>query len=74
MIHSWNEVILKIALVCTHGGHLTETLQLLDTFKDHEIFFVTHHSIRDEEILHIAPAYFSDNIGERPVRFLFSFI
>ena len=64
---------MKIALVCTHGGHLTETLQLLDTFEDHEIFFATHHSIRDEELLQVAPAYFSENIGERPIRFLFSF-
>ena len=52
---------MKIALVSTHGGHLTETLQLLDTFEDHEVFFATHHSIRDEEIL------------QRPFRFLISF-
>lgn len=64
---------MKIALVSTHGGHLTETLQLLDTFEDHEVFFATHHSIRDEEILQIAPAYFSQNIGERSFRFLISF-
>ncbi|HTX90128.1 MAG TPA: PssD/Cps14F family polysaccharide biosynthesis glycosyltransferase [Anaerolineales bacterium] len=56
---------MKIALVCTHGGHLTETLQVLEAFDGHEIFFVTHTSARDEEIRKIAPAYFSRNIGER---------
>jgi UDP-N-acetylglucosamine:LPS N-acetylglucosamine transferase len=62
---------MKIALVCTHGGHLTQTLLLLDAFQGHEFFFATHHSVRDDHVLKIAPTYFSDNIGERPIR-LFS--
>lgn len=33
---------MKICLVCSHGGHLTEMLQLLDAFKDHEVFLITH--------------------------------
>jgi UDP-N-acetylglucosamine:LPS N-acetylglucosamine transferase len=60
----------KIALVCTQGGHLTETLQVLDAFEGHEIFFVTHYSTRDDEARAIAPAYFCANIGERPLVFL----
>jgi UDP-N-acetylglucosamine:LPS N-acetylglucosamine transferase len=60
----------KIALVCTQGGHLTETLQVLDAFEGHEIFFVTHYSTRDDEVRAIAPAYFCANIGERPLVFL----
>ena len=63
---------MKIALVCTHGGHLTETLQLLDAFEDHEVFFATHHSARDDGLQSIAPAYFSKSIGERPIRIIFT--
>ena len=55
---------MKICLVCSHGGHLTETLQLLDAFADHKIFFATYHSRRDREIQQIAPAYFAENIGK----------
>lgn len=64
--HSRSSKSLKIALICTHGGHLTETLQLLEAFIEHDIFFVTHHSIRDEEVQKIAPVYFLDNMAEKP--------
>ncbi len=60
---------MKIALVCTHGGHLTELLRLLKAFDGHEIFFATHYSARDEEIKAIAPVYFCKNIGARIHRF-----
>jgi len=42
---------MKIALVCLHGGHLTETLELLEAFREHEIFFATLHSARDEDVI-----------------------
>ncbi|HEY3312577.1 MAG TPA: PssD/Cps14F family polysaccharide biosynthesis glycosyltransferase [Anaerolineales bacterium] len=64
---------MKIALVCTQGGHLTETLQLIDAFKGHEIFFATHHSPRDGDFRDIAPAYFSKGINSNPIIFLFTF-
>jgi beta-1,4-N-acetylglucosaminyltransferase len=54
---------MKIGLVCSHGGHFTETLQILDAFQDHQIFFATYHSSRQEDVRRIAPAYFTDNIG-----------
>jgi len=65
---------MKVALVCSHGGHLTETLQILDGFKGHEIFFITYFSSRDDEVMSIAPAYFCRNIGERIHLFLWAFI
>jgi beta-1,4-N-acetylglucosaminyltransferase len=65
---------MKVALVCSHGGHLTETLQVLDGFKGHEIFFATHYSARDDEIRAIAPAYFCKNIGERIYLFAWAFL
>ena len=64
---------MKIALVCTHGGHLTEALQILDAFRGHEIFIVTHSSVRDEEVRAIAPAYFYPSIGERLGVFMLEF-
>jgi beta-1,4-N-acetylglucosaminyltransferase len=54
---------MKLALVCSHGGHLTETLQILDAFTEHEVFFATYHSTRDTEVTQIARTYFTQNIG-----------
>lgn len=65
---------MKVALVCTQGGHLTETLQVLDAFDGCDFFFVTHFSPRDEELQAIAPAYFCPNIGQRPLVLLHTFV
>jgi UDP-N-acetylglucosamine:LPS N-acetylglucosamine transferase len=59
---------MKIGLVCSHGGHFTETLQILEAFADQEIFFATYHSAREDEVCRLAPAYFIDNIGTSPWR------
>ena len=61
---------LRICLVSSHGGHLTETLQLLDAFQNHHIFFVTYKSSRDGYLKGIAPVYLTDNIGTSPSRLL----
>lgn len=61
---------MKIGLVCSHGGHLTETLQILEAFEGHDIFFATYHSARDEFILGIAPTFFTQNIGTSPTQLL----
>lgn len=54
---------MKICLVCSHGGHLTETLQLMDAFEGHEVFFATYHSLREEQVQGVARAYFTQNMG-----------
>lgn len=59
---------MKICLVCSHGGHLTETLQLLPALAGHDFFFATYHSARDREVEQIARAYFTQNIGKSPWR------
>jgi beta-1,4-N-acetylglucosaminyltransferase len=64
---------MKICLACSHGGHLTETLQILDAFAGHDIFFATYHSAREAEVQAIAPAYFTDNIGMSVWRMLRAF-
>lgn len=59
---------MKIGLVCSHGGHYTETLQLLEAFQGHRFFFATYHSPREDEVRRLAPSYFTDNIGASPWR------
>lgn len=39
-------MVLKIALVCEHGGHLTEMLYLMPAFKNYEVILITNNSIR----------------------------
>lgn len=54
---------MKICLVCSHGGHFTETLQILNAFEGHDIFFATYYSSRQDDVSAIARAYFTTNIG-----------
>jgi UDP-N-acetylglucosamine:LPS N-acetylglucosamine transferase len=61
---------MKICLVCSHGGHLTQTLELLRAFNENEIYFATYHSSREAEVLAIAPAYFTENIGTQITRMI----
>ena len=49
---------------------MTETLQLLDAFEGHEIFFATYHSARDEDVEAISQVYFTENIGMSPLRMI----
>jgi beta-1,4-N-acetylglucosaminyltransferase len=61
---------MKVCLVTSSGGHLTETLQLLDMFADDEIFFVTWSGAREADVSAIAPAYFFETYGTSPWRVL----
>jgi UDP-N-acetylglucosamine:LPS N-acetylglucosamine transferase len=54
---------MKICLVCSHGGHFTEIVQIIDAFEGDDIFFATYHSAREAEVRQIARAYFTQNIG-----------
>jgi UDP-N-acetylglucosamine:LPS N-acetylglucosamine transferase len=61
---------MKIGLVCSHGGHLTEMLQLLGAFEEHSLFFVTYHGKRAEELRKHHRVYALHNIGTNPLRML----
>jgi beta-1,4-N-acetylglucosaminyltransferase len=63
---------MKIGLVCSHGGHLTEMLELVDAFAGHELFFVTYNSTRATELAQRYPTYTLDNIGTSPRKLLTS--
>ena len=41
---------MKIALVCSQGGHLTEILFLMDAFKGHDTFFITYTNVRTNQL------------------------
>jgi len=60
---------MKIALVCSHGGHLTEILQLIDAFEGHEIFFITYEGSRSASL---PKKYTMKNLGKNPIRFMMS--
>jgi beta-1,4-N-acetylglucosaminyltransferase len=57
---------MKIGLVCSHGGHLTEMLELVEAFNGHELFFVTYNSTRATELAQRYRTYTLDNIGVSP--------
>ncbi len=57
----------KICLVCSHGGHLTEILQLSKAFEGHEKFFITYDTVRTRDLDN---RYLIQNIGRNPIRFL----
>jgi UDP-N-acetylglucosamine:LPS N-acetylglucosamine transferase len=52
---------MKICLVCSHGGHLTEILQLERVLKRYNHFFITYRSRRTHSLT--AQKYLTDNIG-----------
>ncbi|WP_456420724.1 PssD/Cps14F family polysaccharide biosynthesis glycosyltransferase [Thermococcus sp.] len=59
---------MKIALVCSHGGHLTEMLYLMDAFKDHEVFFITYDHPRTRSLPY--KKYLFPNFGEKPFKII----
>lgn len=60
---------MKICLTCSHGGHLTEILQLMDAFQGQDIFFITYEGARSTELTR---KYTMKNLGTNPLRFLLS--
>lgn len=56
---------MKIGLVCSHGGHMTELLEVMAAFETHEVFFITYDSIPTRQMQN---AYLLKNIGTNPLR------
>lgn len=65
---------MKICISCSHGGHLTEALQILESYEGHDYFIVTYHSSRDKDVEQIVPAYFLENINTNVWRMFKAFI
>jgi len=62
---------MKICLVCSHGGHLTELLCLKEAFEGHETFFVTYDSARTRQL---ERKYLLRNIGTNPILMALTFL
>jgi beta-1,4-N-acetylglucosaminyltransferase len=63
---------MKIALVCSYGGHLTEMQYLLGAFEDYTIFFVTYDSPRTRKLPYTK--YLISNIGTNPFKMILGFL
>jgi beta-1,4-N-acetylglucosaminyltransferase len=61
----------KIALVCSHGGHLTELLYLMEAFKGHDTFFITYDNFRTRKLRY--DKYLLENIGTSPFKMVKAF-
>lgn len=61
---------MKIGLVCSHGGHLTEMFELTAAFEGHDVFWVTYFSERADVLAKQARVHQIENIGASPWRLL----
>ena len=52
---------MKIALICSQGGHLTEMLCLMDAFKRQDLFFITYKNPTTDQLDY--RRYLVENIG-----------
>jgi len=63
---------MKIAIVCSHGGHLTQMLYLMDAFKGNDIIIITYDSKRTRELKQ--KKCLVKNIGYNPLKMFFAAI
>ena len=63
---------MKIAVVCSHGGHLTEILFLMDAFRDHDEFFITYANFRTRNLQYKTYLLENllENLGKNPIKVL----
>lgn len=52
---------MKIALVSSHGGHLTEMLLLMKAFENHDVFFITYKNPTTNKLKY--KRYVTETIG-----------
>jgi beta-1,4-N-acetylglucosaminyltransferase len=60
---------MKICLTCSHGGHLTEILKLMDAFEGHDVFFITYEGTTTKNL---KKKYTFNNFGENYLRALYN--
>ena len=58
---------LKICLACSHGGHLTEMLQLHEAFEGHDTFYFCYDADTTRELPNV---YLVPNMARNPIEFL----
>ena len=57
---------IKIALVCSHGGHLTEMLEIEGAFEGHDTFYFCYDAHTTQRL---PRAYLVPNMARNPVEF-----
>lgn len=58
---------MKICLTCSAGGHLTETMHVMDAFRGHKTFFVT---FLREDSKELKNAHFIEDPKRNPLRMI----
>jgi len=58
---------MKICIVCSDGGHITEMSQLMDAFEGHEKFFITYNVLGGRDL---GRAYQLKILKKNPLRYL----
>ena len=58
----------KIGLICSHGGHFTELLQVQEAFRGYPTFLLTYKEVSTSNQKN---TYYIANIGKSPVGFIF---
>ncbi len=54
----------KICITCSVGGHLVEILNIIDAFKDHEIFYITSYEATTKDLDRV---YYLDYTDASPI-------
>lgn len=63
---------MKLCLVCSAGGHLTEMMQLKEFYNDHDYFFITLKKHDTEDFRE--RAYFVSDPERNPLKFIANFL
>ena len=53
---------MKICLVCSGGGHLSELLQLESMYSKYDHYFVTYRTVLSESLAQTNKVYFINNV------------
>ena len=62
---------LKICLTCSHGGHLTEMLELMEAFKGHDLSYFCYEA---ETTAPLPNAYCVPNMARNPIEFVLNLL
>jgi beta-1,4-N-acetylglucosaminyltransferase len=66
--------MMKVLVVCSQGGHLTEMMELLSAFEGHQIAFASYTSSRLPELEALAPTYHRSFRGVDPISAFLYFV
>ena len=58
---------MKVCIVCSDGGHLTEILQIIEAFEGHEFFFITYNILGGRDLRKV---YQLKILKKNPLRYL----